>query len=42
MQAAILDAQVRISGAKKDDLQEVQQLLKESSIDTHMEFENYR
>lgn len=42
VQSTIQDAQVRISGAKKDDLQQVQQLLKESSIDTHMEFENYR
>lgn len=42
VQASIQDAQVRISGAKKDDLQEVQQMLKESSIDTHMEFDNYR
>lgn len=42
VQVTIQDAQVRVSGQKKDDLQIVQQLLKESSIETNMEFENYR
>jgi len=42
VQVTIQDAQVRVSGQKKDDLQTVQQLLKESTIETNMEFENYR
>jgi cyclic-di-GMP-binding protein len=42
VQATIQDEQVRITSAKKDDLQEVQQLLKESPLDIHMEFGNYR
>jgi len=42
VQATIQDAQVRITGSKKDDLQEVQKLLKESPLDIHMEFGNYR
>ncbi len=42
VQATIQDAQVRITGSKKDDLQEVQKLLKESNLDIHMEFANYR
>ncbi len=42
VQATIQDEQVRITGSKKDDLQEVQQLLKSSSLDVHMEFANYR
>lgn len=42
VQLTIQDAQVRISGPKKDVLQEVQQLLRESSLGIHMEFDNYR
>lgn len=42
VQSTIQDAQVRISGQKKDVLQEVQQLLKENSLGIHMEFDNYR
>ncbi|MFQ5608319.1 MAG: YajQ family cyclic di-GMP-binding protein [Candidatus Zixiibacteriota bacterium] len=42
VQSTIQDAQVRVTGPKKDDLQEVQRLLKESSLDIHMEFDNYR
>ncbi len=42
VQASIQDEQVRITSAKKDVLQEVQQLLKDSTIDVHMEFGNYR
>ena len=42
VQATIQDAQVRITGSKKDDLQAVQKLLKESDLDIHMEFANYR
>lgn len=42
VQATIQDQQVRITGSRKDDLQEVQRILKESALDIHMEFANYR
>jgi len=42
VQAQIQDQQVRVSGAKKDDLQAVIQALKEKDYDFHMEFVNYR
>jgi len=42
VQAQIQDQQVRVSGAKKDDLQAVIQALKERDYDFHMEFVNYR
>lgn len=42
VQAQIQDEQVRVSGAKKDDLQAVIQALKEKDYDFHMEFVNYR
>ncbi len=42
VQAQIQEAQIRITGRKKDDLQEVIQLLKEEDFGIHMEFSNYR
>lgn len=42
VQASIQDAQIRVSGAKKDDLQTVMQLLREHDFDIHMQFTNYR
>lgn len=42
VQAAIQGEAVRISGKKKDDLQAVQQLLREASLDFAVQFENYR
>jgi uncharacterized protein YajQ (UPF0234 family) len=42
VQAAIQDDQVRVSGKKKDALQEVQALLKSADIDVPLQFTNYR
>ena len=42
VQASIQDAQVRVSGAKKDDLQTVMQALREKDLSFHIEFANYR
>jgi uncharacterized protein YajQ (UPF0234 family) len=42
VQSNIQDEQVRVSGAKKDDLQEVIEQLKQKDYDFHMEFVNYR
>jgi len=42
VQSNIQDEQVRVSGAKKDDLQEVIEQLKNKDFDFHMEFVNYR
>ena len=42
VQAAIQGDQVRVSGKKRDDLQQVIALLKESDIDLPLQFENYR
>jgi len=42
VQAQIMDAQVRVTGRKKDDLQELMQVLKEKDFDIDMEFTNYR
>jgi uncharacterized protein YajQ (UPF0234 family) len=42
VQASIQGDQVRISGKKKDDLQEVITLLKETDLGIHMQFVNYR
>lgn len=42
VQATIQDEQVRITGAKKDDLQATQQALKDHDFGIHMEFANYR
>lgn len=42
VQATIMEAQLRVSGAKKDDLQAAQQALKDADLGVHMEFGNYR
>jgi uncharacterized protein YajQ (UPF0234 family) len=42
VQSSIQDEQVRVSAAKKDDLQEVIEQLKGKDYDFHMEFVNYR
>ncbi len=42
VQAQIQEAQVRVTGRKKDELQEVISLLKEKDFDIDMEFTNYR
>ena len=42
VQATIQENQVRVSGAKKDDLQEVMRVLKEKDLQFHLEFANYR
>lgn len=42
VQAQIQDEQVRVTGAKKDDLQEVIALLKSREYDFHIDFTNYR
>jgi cyclic-di-GMP-binding protein len=42
VQAQIQSDQVRVTGKKRDDLQEVIQLLKESSIDMPLQFSNFR
>jgi hypothetical protein len=42
VQAQIMDNQVRVSGKKKDDLQEVMELLRSKDFDMDMSFTNYR
>lgn len=42
VQAQIQDEQVRVTGTKKDDLQEVIALLKAQDYDFHVDFANYR
>ena len=42
MQASIQEARVRVSGAKKDDLQTVMQVLRDKDLPFHIEFANYR
>ena len=42
VQAQIMDDQVRVSGKKIDDLQEVMQLLKAEDLDIELQFENMR
>jgi len=42
VQSNIQDEQVRVSATKKDDLQTVQEQLKDKDYDFHMEFVNYR
>ena len=42
VQAAIQGDQVRITGKKRDDLQEVIQLLKKSELDLPLQFTNFR
>ena len=42
VQTAIQGDQIRVSGKKKDDLQSVMSMLRESSLDIAMDFTNYR
>lgn len=42
VQASIQESQVRVSGAKKDDLQQVMQVLRDKDLPFHIEFANYR
>jgi len=42
VQAAIQGEKVRVTGKKRDDLQQVIALLKESDVDLPLQFENYR
>jgi uncharacterized protein YajQ (UPF0234 family) len=42
VQAAIQDDQVRVSGKKRDALQEVQALLKNADLEVPLQFTNYR
>lgn len=42
VQAQIMDDQVRVSGKKIDDLQEVMQMLKGKDLDIELQFENMR
>lgn len=42
VQAAIQGEQVRVTGKKRDDLQEVMALLRESDIDMPLQFTNFR
>jgi uncharacterized protein YajQ (UPF0234 family) len=42
VQASIQGDQVRVSAKKKDDLQSIIGLLRESDLDIHMQFVNYR
>lgn len=42
VQASIQESQVRVSGAKKDDLQAVMQTLRDKDLPYHIEFANYR
>lgn len=42
VQAAIQGEQVRVTGKKRDDLQEVIALLREAKIDLPLQFENFR
>jgi len=42
VQAAIQGEKVRVTGKKRDDLQDVIALLKEANLDVPLQFENYR
>ena len=42
VQVAIQEKQLRVSGKKRDDLQSVMGLLKESDLGIEMQFVNYR
>ncbi|HWO58142.1 MAG TPA: YajQ family cyclic di-GMP-binding protein [bacterium] len=42
VQATIQESQVRVTGAKKDDLQSVIQTLRDKDLPYHIEFANYR
>ncbi|MDH3389757.1 MAG: nucleotide-binding protein, partial [Gammaproteobacteria bacterium] len=42
VQAAIQGEQLRISGKKRDDLQQVMQMLREASLGIPLQFNNFR
>jgi uncharacterized protein YajQ (UPF0234 family) len=42
VQSSIQGEKVRVSGKKKDDLQQVIEMLKEAKIDMPLQYENYR
>jgi len=42
VQASIQGDQLRVTGKNKDDLQKIIQLLRDTDLDIHMEFTNYR
>ena len=42
VQSAIQDKQVRITGKKRDDLQNIMSMLKESKLDLALQFTNFR
>ncbi len=42
VQTAIQGDQLRVTGKSKDDLQKIMQLLRDTDMDIHMEFTNYR
>lgn len=42
VQAAIQGEQVRVTGKKRDDLQDVMAMLKESELDLPLQFDNFR
>ncbi|MGV0034384.1 MAG: DUF520 family protein, partial [Candidatus Azotimanducaceae bacterium WSBS_2022_MAG_OTU7] len=42
VQAAIQGEKVRVTGKKRDDLQQVMSMLKEEDIDTPLQFNNFR
>ncbi|MCP4001454.1 MAG: DUF520 family protein, partial [Gammaproteobacteria bacterium] len=42
VQAAIQGEQVRVTGKKRDDLQQVMQLLREANLGIPLQFNNFR
>jgi len=42
VQAAIQGEQIRVTGKKRDDLQEVIQMLREEKLEMPLQFENFR
>ena len=42
MQASIQGEQVRVSGKKRDDLQQVISILRDSGFEVPLQFENFR
>jgi uncharacterized protein YajQ (UPF0234 family) len=42
VQASIQGEQLRVTGKNKDDLQQIIQLLRDTDLDIHLEFTNYR
>jgi len=42
VQASIQGDQLRVTGKNKDDLQQIMQLLRDTDLDIHLEFTNYR